>query len=113
MGGEMGRFISSWLRPSCASPIPSDTQLLLGYTVSAQPWGPGGEPWALEASPGVSLRLPTTGAKGQERNQSLSLRSGDLGEHQMFQKAWLYEFLGSLLSVPEPCQGGNSTFRGP
>lgn len=56
-----------------------------------------------EASPGVSFRLPTLRAKGQERNYRLCLGSGGLGEHQMFKKAWLRKFPVSLLSVLVSC----------
>lgn len=95
----MGRLISSWLRlPGAAwAPLPRGSCLL---TLSAQPGLAGSEQ---ESQPWGELQASNTQGQGAGEELEAMPRIWGLGEHQMFQKAWLRKFLVSLLSVLVSC----------
>lgn len=84
---------------SCAAPSPLTRS---SCSVTQSPPSPGACQEAHDNSTHCKSalgepRASSSQGQGGEKGQRLP---GGLGEHQMFQKAWLYKFLASLLSVP-------------
>lgn len=98
----MGRFISSWLRPSCAarSPLTPAPARLHSLRPAPGAWRGASRPGSQPCGEPQPANSQVQGA-GEEPEAVPKIWGS--GEHQVFQKAWLHEFLVSFLSVPVPC----------